>query len=452
MKNTARSIAFETLARVYKDGAYTNIALQHALTDRELSPRDKGLCTEIVYGTVRRQITIDALLQLYVKRKLKDLDQDVLTILRMSVYQLAFLERVPAYAAIDEAVELTKRHARAASGFVNGVLRSYVRESAPTEDKIQAFLAKKRANEVLSLGVRHGFPNWMVQRLMRAYGRERAEAILAACNEPAPLTVRANLLKTTRESLRTALVEATQAQVRDGELSAQALVIPAAVNVETLEQYRAGQFTIQDEAAMLIAPLLTPLPGSSVLDMCAAPGGKTTHIAELMRDEGTIDAYDVYLQKVKMIQQQATRLGLKSVTARLGDGRDFAQKEAAYDAVLVDAPCSGLGVMRRRPDIRHRRKQSDIEQLTSLQRELLTAAMHAVRPGGIVVYATCTLLPEENERVVEWVQRESSDAFVVEDIHELVPEVFRQDVHHGLTITPERVLTDGFYMTRLRKK
>ncbi|MFB5191560.1 16S rRNA (cytosine(967)-C(5))-methyltransferase RsmB [Alicyclobacillus fastidiosus] len=452
MKNTARSIAFETLGRVYKDGAYTNIALQHALTDRGLSPRDKGLCTEIVYGTVRRQITIDALLQLYVKRKLKDLDQDVLTILRMSVYQLAFLERVPAYAAIDEAVELTKRHARAASGFVNGVLRSYVRESASTEEKIEAFLAKKRASEVLSLGVRHGFPNWMVQRLISAYGRERAEMILSACNEPAPLTVRTNLLKTSRESLKAALADAVQLEVRDGELSSQALVIPGAVNVEALEAYRAGQFTIQDEGAMLIAPLLTPLPGSTVLDMCAAPGGKTTHIAELMRDEGTIDAYDVYLQKVKMIQEQATRLGLKSVTARLGDGRDFANKEAAYDAVLVDAPCSGLGVMRRRPDIRHRRKQSDIAQLTSLQRDLLQAALRAVRPGGIVVYATCTLLPEENEQVVEWVQKNTSDAFVVEDIHELVPEVFRQDVCQGLTITPERALTDGFYMTRLRKR
>ncbi|GEO25130.1 16S rRNA (cytosine(967)-C(5))-methyltransferase [Alicyclobacillus acidoterrestris] len=452
MKDTARSVAFRTLSRVYEDEAFTNVALLHALSDDTLSPRDKALCTEIVYGTVRHQITIDTLLQLYIKRKLRDVEQKVLTILRMSVYQLAYLARVPAYAVIDEAVNLAKRHARPASGFVNGVLRSYLRAGGTLEERIEDLLRKRRANDVSALSLRHGFPEWMVRALLDAYGRPRAEAMLAACNDAAPLTVRVNPLKTTRHELKETLAEALHTDVRDGVLSPQALVVPGAVNVENLSAYQTGQCTIQDEAAMLIAPLLGPEPGMHVLDMCAAPGGKTTHIAELMRDEGTIDAYDVYLQKVRMIQAQSERLGLRSIVASLGDGRQFADKQAQYDAVLVDAPCSGLGVMRRRPDIRHRRKPSDISQLVTLQRELLGAAIQATRPGGVIVYATCTLMPEENQQVVDWIQQHTGVSVVVEDIRELVPANLAGDVSGGLTITPEQYGTDGFFMARLKKQ
>jgi 16S rRNA (cytosine967-C5)-methyltransferase len=203
---------------------------------------------------------------------------------------------------------------------------------------------------------------------------------------------------------------------------------------------------------MLIAPLLQAKCGMRILDMCAAPGGKTTHIAELMEDDGSIEAYDVYLQKVRQIQAAAKRLGLQSITARLGDGR-MLSTEDGFDAILVDAPCSGLGVMGRRPDIRHRRNAEDITDLAKLQKELLVSACKAVRPGGIVVYATCTLLPQENQAVVEAALDELNGTMSVEDIREGLPEVLRDAKEmNGLLLTPNRFDTDGFYMTRLRRK
>ncbi|WAH35496.1 16S rRNA (cytosine(967)-C(5))-methyltransferase RsmB [Alicyclobacillus dauci] len=452
MKQTARAVAFQTLSRVYQDGAYTNVALQHALSTSNLAPRDKGLCTELVYGTIRRQITVDALLQSYVKRRLSDLDPEVLTILRMSVYQLAFLARVPAYAVIDEAVELAKRHVRSASGLVNGVLRSFGRDDLSTDEKIDRVIGQKRVDDATRLGIRYGYPTWMVKRFVKAYGFDRASAILQACNEPAPLTIRVNTLKTSVETMTVEMGQSGAIEVGAGRLSPYALTVHSTVDVETFEWYQQGYGTVQDEGAMLIAPLLHPAPGEHILDMCAAPGGKTTHIAELQEDRGYIDAYDVYLQKVKTIQAAARRLGLQSITSRLGDGRDLKIAGKVYDAILVDAPCSGLGVMRRRPDIRHRRTASDITALSKLQVELLGAACRVVRSGGIVVYATCTLLPEENEQVVQTVLNEFAGTMTLEDISADVPALLRDDIQDGLVLTPERFGTDGFYMARLRKK
>lgn len=452
MTSSSRMLAYQTLTRVYKDNAYTNVALQHALSRSQLTPRDKSLTTEIVYGTVRRQISIDAVLQLYVKKALRELDPSVLTILRMSVYQLAFLSRVPAYAVIDEAVELTKRFASRASGFVNGVLRSYRRDAAPFEDKVeQRLLQMKNPSLAQQLGVRHGYPTWMVASLLPFYGEARTEQILMASNEAAPVTFRVNRLKTTPDEAVRALELSGLTGVTRGRWSDDAIVVNSAVDVESLPLYREGHLTLQDEGAMLIAPLLGATPGMEILDMCAAPGGKTTHIAELQLDQGHIDAYDVYLQKVKMIRELCARLGISSVTTRLGDGREARLRDTLYDAVLVDAPCSGLGVLRRRPDIRHRRKQEDIATLAQLQRELLASACASVRRGGIVVYATCTLLPEENDQVVEQVVAEWDGQIAWEPIRDGIPDALALPDTKGLTLTPDMANTDGFYMAKLRR-
>lgn len=454
MTPTARLVAYQTLMRVHEDAAYTNVALQHALNRSKLEVRDKGLATEIVYGTVRRQITLDAVLQPFVKRKLETLDASVLTLLRMSVYQLGYLTRVPSYAVIDEAVELAKRYARPASGFVNGVLRSFQRSGLTMEERIMALTDKLDSSaQAVRLGIRHGYPTWMVSQLLDAYGMERTERILAVGNEPAPLTVRVNRLKSTLADVRAGFTQIGHDAVEPGLLSPDALYIHAPLEVDRHRMYRDGLLSVQDEGAMLIAPLLQAAPDMRVLDLCAAPGGKTTHIAELQSDAGQIDAFDVYLQKVRVIQEACTRLGLQSITARLGDGRDAGKRADRYDAVLVDAPCSGLGVMRRRPDVRHRRKQTDIATLNRLQTELLASACQATRSGGVIVYATCTLLPEENDHVVDRVIQESGGTVVLEDISDSLPAPVQSAVVDGrLTLTPDLYNTDGFYMARLRRK
>ncbi|MFD1677272.1 16S rRNA (cytosine(967)-C(5))-methyltransferase RsmB [Alicyclobacillus fodiniaquatilis] len=453
MKQTARTVAFQTLKRVYEDDAYTNVTLQHALSTSQLAPRDKGLCTELVYGTVRRQLTLDVLLEPHVKRRLQALDVAVLTLLRMSVYQLAYLTRVPAYAVIDEAVNLAKVVARRASGFVNGVLRSYLRDQLTLDERLYRWQTKTHPDECQNLSIRHSYPGWMVQRLLSTYGSARTEAILAAGNEPLPLTLRVNPLRMNPADAAAAL-EAVIGQdaVEPGQLSPQALRTKAAVDVEKLPLYSSGALTLQDEGAMLIAPLLQAKPGMRILDMCAAPGGKTTHIAELQQDQGEIDAYDVYLQKVRNIQAACQRLGLQSVSARLGDAREIAAEDQLYDAVLVDAPCSGLGVMRRRPDLRYRRKEADIASLVQLQQELLLTACKVVRPGGVVVYATCTLLPEENQQVVQYVLQQLQGKVTLDDIKHELPPMLHTEIDKGLLLTPERFGTDGFYMARLRKQ
>lgn len=461
MKATARSAAFDVLTRIYRDDAYTNLALQHALSTSSLADRDKGLCTEIVYGTVRRQLTIDVLLEPYLKRGLSSLDSGVQTILRMSAYQLAFLERLPAYAIIDEAVELTKRRLRRAAGFVNGVLRSFERAgqanaseaTAPTLDaRIEDAIRRKKATGLAAIALRTSYPEWMVARLVAAYGEETTVALLDASNRPSPLTVRVNRLRATEVEVREQLLDEGAEVVESGHLSPSALRVRGGIDIESTAAFKDGLVSVQDEGAMLIAPLLQLTPDMRILDMCAAPGGKTTHIAELQGDVGDIDAYDVYLQKVKNIQQAAKRLQLKSIHARLGDARQPFDGDVLYDAVLLDAPCSGLGVMRRRPDIRHRRKPADVDNLATLQRELLFSACSKVRSGGVIVYSTCTLLPEENEQVVESVLAQMDGQFTVDNQISELPEACIDRHHLGTVLTPDAANTDGFFMTRLRKK
>lgn len=450
MKDSARSVAFDVLTRICRDGAYTNVALQNALTKSALDPRDKGLCTEIVYGTVRRQLSIDAMIQPFSKRKLRELHSDVLTALRMTVYQLAFLERIPAYAAIDEAVELVKQRVAPARGFVNAVLRNYERLSVTVDERIEMAIEAQKLKGAAASSIRLGYPTWMVKRLFAAYGQDRAIDMLLAGNEPAPVTVRVNKLRMSVEEMQQRLLEDGASGVERGKLSPVALRIDGRMDVESNVSYQEGCITIQDEGAMLVAPLIDAEPGMKILDMCSAPGGKAAHIAELQNDNGEIDAYDVYLQKVKTIQQTAQRLGLSSIRARLGDARTIPQVEQ-YDAVLLDAPCSGLGVMRRRPDIRHRRRESDVRVLSDLQRQLLRTACGCVRRGGVIVYSTCTLLPEENEQVIADVASEFCSVMRVEDISSELPNHVIKMQGGGFLLAPDESGNDGFFMARLRK-
>ncbi|MDI9259969.1 16S rRNA (cytosine(967)-C(5))-methyltransferase RsmB [Alicyclobacillus sendaiensis] len=445
-----RRRAYQALIRVERDGAYLSVALQEALASTAMDERDRALATEIAYGTLRRQITLDRLLSPLLRRPLSKLDPEVRVILRMSAYQMSWLHRVPAYAAANDAVELAKRHLPQAAPLVNAVLRRYAERAREWQDVLNRDLA--RASDVERWSVMHSVPTWIVERLVADHGADRALEALRSMNEPAAMSLRVNRLRASREEA-IAMLSAEGVQASPGALAQEGLRVQGQVDVTRLQAYRDGVVTIQDEGAMLVAPLLRPEPGMRVVDLCAAPGGKTTHLAELMGDRGEIDAYDVTVAKVRAVRQQAERLRLQSIHPRLGDGRQVTP-EGPYDAALVDAPCTGLGVMRRRPDLRYRRRPEDVLQLAQLQRDLLRRACAIVRSGGVVVYATCTLLKEENESVVHAVASDPSAGVRVEDVTSDLPAALGAKMGEragGFLLWPDWHETDGFFMARLRR-
>jgi 16S rRNA (cytosine967-C5)-methyltransferase len=449
----AREAALNALMRIETETAYTNLALQQSLRKASLDARDRALTTELVYGTVQRQRTLDALLAPLSKRKLQDLEPSVRVLLRMSVYQLAFLDKVPTYAVLNEAVSLCKQALPRASGFVNAVLRSFVRDGRPWQQQLGL---PEGLPSAADLGLAYSFPTWIVRQLVTAYGRARAEKILRASNQPASLSVRVNRLRTRPNDVLHAIQAAYGDVARASELYAYGIRFDRGIDVEGWEEYTAGRVTVQDEGAMLIAPLLAPLPGERVLDLCAAPGAKTAHLAELMQDSGAVIGCDLHAHKVKLIRQAARRLGLTCVQTATADARllpGLPGYEQGFDKVLLDAPCSGLGVLRHRPDIRWKRTPEDVAQLSQLQRELLQTALRLVKPGGVIVYSTCTLLPQENGDVIEEATALSNRHIQIEEPLDGLPEhLLEATAGHGpgLCLTPELFDTDGFYMIRLR--
>jgi len=452
----ARTLAYQVLSKVERSGAFTNLALQQVFRQKKVELRDKALATEIVYGTIQRRRSLDALLQPYSSRSLSALDGAARTLLRMTAYQLGFLDKVPAYAAIHEAVELCKSDRPSAAGFVNGVLRAFSRDDKPVALRLQE-AAAAAPSWADGIGILHSYPTWLVEALAGAYGRDRAVEILAASNDRAHLSVRVNHLRTDRTTLLSQLSDKLQDSVFPSQLSHDGVRLTKGLDVEEWAPYQEGQVTVQDEAAMLIAPLLQLDEHRTILDMCAAPGTKTTQIAEMQQDQGQITAVDLHQHKLDLLEGAKQRLGLHSITTVAGDARGLTldpARLAYYDAILLDAPCSGLGVLRHRPDIRWRRTQEDVLSLQSLQMELLTTAAQLVRPGGVIVYSTCTLLPEENEQVVAAIVADKKTGLVWDDIRADLPEPLRQrvrDASSGLLITPDLYGTDGFYMARLKK-
>ncbi|MCL6636518.1 MAG: 16S rRNA (cytosine(967)-C(5))-methyltransferase RsmB [Alicyclobacillus sp.] len=456
MISPARRCAWQALCNMAQRQQYANAALQHVLRSAALSERDKALCTELVYGTVQRQRTLDALLAEHSRRPLTRLEPPVLALLRMTAYQLVFLDRIPAYAAVDDAVELAKQSRPRAAGFVNAVLRAWLRDPRPARARLQELVARTGA-WAEQMGLLHSYPTWLVEAWERQFGRARTEAMLISCNQPPVLGVRVNPLRATREqALVRVQTAAGAAAATASPVAPWGLRLHRGLDVEAWDLYREGWVTVQDEGSMLVAPLVSPSPSAVVLDMCAGLGTKATHLAELQADRGQVWACDVYGHKLRNMQTAARRLGLTSLKPLLTDARSLPQRpgwSGRFDAVLLDAPCSGLGVLRRRPDIRWRRTPADLASLQTLQAELLRAAALLVRPGGVVVYATCTLLAEENEVQL---------AHLLADGVPLRPEDPRPWLPHavaeridmctaGVLLTPEQWQTDGFYMARLRR-
>jgi 16S rRNA (cytosine967-C5)-methyltransferase len=441
LASRAREVAVRALERVEAAASFADIALDHELASRPLSPRDAALAMELVYGTLRWQRYLDWILAPHSRRRLETLDARVRVILRMTAYQIALLDRVPTFAAVNDAVTLAPR-TPGVKPFVNAVLRSfarrapYEREPAAPRDPLEA------------LATRCSFPTWLAARWVARFGREEAEALMRASNERPPLTLRANALRTTRDALAERLGAEEGLAVRPTRHAPEGLVVGPGGAPASWRAFGDGSFAVQDEASMLVGRLLAPEPGATVADVCAAPGTKTTHIAELMADRGRVLAFDREPERLARVREAAARLGITVVDARDGAVDVLAPGfRDACDAVLVDAPCSNLGVLRRNPEVKWRRQPSDLGPASRQQSEILAAAATMVKPGGRLVYATCSLEPEENEAVVSAFLRARPE-FAIDAPDKFVLPL---DPDGWLRCRPDRHGTDGFAAVRFHR-
>ncbi len=389
----ARTTALEVLIQVERKGQKVDQALEQAYGEG-LSVRDRGLVTQLVYGVLRHRNRMDWALGQFCRKPIQRLSPTLRNILRMGAYQILFLDRIPARAVVDEAVDLTQRKGvQGLSGFVNAVLRSLDR------DRAAITYPDPQTDPVRHLSVSYSHPEWMVNRWLKRYGPERTMVLCQANNQIPPVTLRANTLLTTRESLE-AQLKSEGVEVEDCTVSSLALRIKDGVVTESAA-YRKGWFYVQDEAAQLVVLGLAPRPGEVILDACAAPGGKTTHTAQVMANEGRIIALDVKAQRLELVRENCQRLGIRIVECLLGDARVVkGLKGLKFDRILVDAPCSGLGVLRRNPEGKWTKTEDLIHRYARLQSEILEGVSPWLKEGGVLMYSTCSTELEENEQVV----------------------------------------------------
>lgn len=428
----ARGVALKVLQEVFEKGAYSNIALNKELQSSQLSQADKSLVTELVYGTVARKIT----LEWYLAHEIKDrdqLDSWVYHLLMLSLYQILYLDKIPNHAIVNEAVNLAKR-GRGAEKFVNAILRAFLNKPLPD------IAAIKRKNKRLS--VQYSAPVWLVATLIEEYGQERAEAILASLFIRNKASVRVTDLSKVDE-----LAQALSAEKSD--LSPVGLV-KASGHFAGSQAFKEGLITIQDETSQLVAPTLQLEGWEEVLDACAAPGGKTCHIASYLTS-GQVTALDLYDHKLTLIEENAHRLGLANrVKTQKLDAVQVAETFGPdrFDKILVDAPCSGIGLMRRKPDIKYNKESADFDQLQEIQLAILDSVCQSLKKGGIITYSTCTIVRKENQDVIAKFLDRHPNFEPVALTHEC-----SDIVQNGcIVITPEQYLTDGFFISQVRRK
>ncbi len=438
----ARLTAVRVINSVFTDGAYANISLGKFLNKQKYNEQDRKFVTELVYGTVKAKGTIDWLLGQLVSRPLDKIEPMILNILRLGVFQIYFLERIPASAACNESVNLAKKFGHEGIvKFVNGVLRNAVRN----KDSVVYPDATKDSKQYLALKELH--PDWLVKRWLKQFGFDETQALCRFDNQPPPLTLRVNTLLTNREALLKQLQD-DGFDAKPSRWCKEGIVCSKIPSLGLLFNKYNDKFYVQDESSMLVAPILAPRPGQTVIDICSAPGGKTTHLAQLMQNSGVIYATDIHEHKIKLIEDNAQRLGIGIIQPLVYDATEFnAEWKEIADCVLVDAPCSGLGVLRRRAEARWKKNKFDLKTFPPLQRAILHNAARYVKPGGRLVYSTCTLEQAENHYIpVEFLENNPNWSYA-EFPHPLTGEIIEE-----LQLFPQRDGTDGFYICALARK
>ena len=439
MENTARRLAYDVLMDIQINEAYANLALDKAFLNFNLNQNDRRLATEIVYGCTKMRLHLDQIIRAYCD--LKKIDVKTLTILRMAVYQLEFLEKIPDHAVINEAVELSKNIGLRSDKFINGVLRNICRNSK----EVTWPNKRKQRNQYFSKW--YSFPQWMIDSWVKEYGFADTEKLCVYFNSPAHTWIRVNALKTTPEQVMNEL-DALQIDYKQHQSFKEAIRVSSLQKVRESKLFEKGFITVQDLSAMIPAMVLNPQKNMHILDMCAAPGGKTTQLSAIMKNSGDIIACDLHSHRVRLIEHNAQRLGAFNIQCISGDVNELPEAyHHRFDGILLDAPCSGLGVLNRRADLRWHMRRSSLKEIEMIQENLLDSASKYLKPSGTLVYSTCTLNKKENEDQIKKFL-EKNPEFELSTF-----EYFGEECEKGYkTIYPYIDQSDGFFIAKLVRK
>ena len=446
MIDKAREMALKVLYRIDKERAYSNIALDEELKKNRnnLNEKDIGLISEIVYGTTTWKLTLDEIIKKYSNIKLKKISTWILNILRIGIYQIIFLDKIPKSAAVNESVNLAKRYGhKSSSNFVNAILRKVEKkdfdEFFEIEDDIE------RISKTTSM------PTWIIEELLKENSIDKVSEICQNSNKRPKVCIRVNKLNTTKEEVKKKL-EGKGINARYGLIN-DFLILNKTKNIENMEEFKKGDFTIQDEAAGLIPLILNPKEGEKILDACSSPGGKTTYMAEIMNNKGNIEAWDIHEHRVKLVQETSKRLGINIINAKVNDATIYKEEYKEYfDKILLDVPCLGMGVLKRKPDIKWQRKKQDIEEITKIQMKILETCSNYLKSGGELVYSTCSIFDEENRQIIEKFIEKNKE-FEIVKIKEIEQEFFNKYIINSKYISVyQNEKTDGFFICKIAKK
>ena len=411
----ARKTAVKVLVKIEKEGTYSNLGVAEALKNSELNPQDKSLATAIIYGVLDRKITLDYILAKFLKTPINKTEPFTLTVLRSALYQIKYMDKIPESAAVNEAVKIMKSSKFSRnSGFVNGVLRSVLR----TDVEIP------KGDSAEDLSVRYSCPLWIVESFLKDYGIEDTKALLGESLKPAPTVLRINTVKADISEIE-----------KEYEINGNSVELTKGIDISNSELYKKGFVYAQDYASQKVVEVLNPKAGDRVLDVCAAPGGKSFTMANLMGNKGEILACDLYPHRVELIRKTAKRLGLDIIKTAVADATGYNPEFGEFDCILCDVPCSGLGVIRRKPEIKYN-ALPQLEELKNIQLSILRNAVKYLKKGGKLLYSTCTLRREENEKLVISFQKEYNDLCKV----------------YEHTFMPHKDGTDGFYCALFEKR
>ena len=447
MIDKTREVALKTLYKIDKEETYSNLALDEMIKQNKnnLDSRDIGLISEIVYGTVSWKLTIDEIIKKYSSIKMKKISPWILNILRMGIYQIIFLDKIPKSAAVNESVNLAKRYGhKGSSNFVNAILRKVNKEDIEEFYKIENSI--ERISKITST------PEWIVDELLKEKNEKEVEEICKSFNIKPKTSIRVNRLKITKTELKEKLKE-RNINCQDGKLN-DFLTIDGLKDIENLDLFKEGYFTVQDESAGMASIVLNPLENEFVLDACSAPGGKTTYLAEIMNNKGKIIAWDIYEHRLNLIKQNYKRLGIDIIETNLNDATIYKEEYfEKFDKILLDVLCLGIGVIRRKPDIKWQRQKEDINEITKIQMKILETCSKYLKKGGELVYSTCSIFEEENQNIIDSFLNKNPEYKIsrYENITNNV-EISKYLVENKyIKIYPNNT-NDGFFICKIYKK
>ncbi len=438
-----RKLALNALYKIDQENAFSNIVLDEILNQNrdKLENRDINFISELVYGVTTWKLTLDEIIQMYSKIKLRKINGWVLNILRLGAYQIVFLDKVPKSAAVNESVNLCKKYANRSSKFVNAILRKINKEDYNKIDEI--------SDQIEKISKKYAMPEWIVSRLLSQYGKEKTEEICKNSNIKPNMSIRVNELKTTKETLKQEL-EQRAIEVEDGILG-DFFSLKNAKNIVNLDLYQKGEISLQDEAAALACVCLDPKQEEYILDACSAPGGKTTYLAEKMQNKGEIIAWDVYQNRIKQVEMNAKRLGISIIKTEVKEAQEYEEKyKEKFDRILLDVPCLGIGVIRRKPDIKWQRKEEDLAEITKIQKDVLNTCCKYLKIGGRLVYSTCSILKEENEELIQKFLENKNFKLVEGDQNLIEKFEIKKEKNIGIQLLPNEK-HDGFFIAILER-